>query len=107
MPNWHEPGSDVKLQFDRALADWLAAEREAHGLSQEALATQLGRDQTYVSKFESGQRRVTVADLIEWVVALGIPWHTAFAKVRQLWTELSPGSPVWEGPAEAEWDPPE
>lgn len=49
--------------YDRILA-MLRETRHAAGLSQEALAERLGRKQIYVSRCESGERRV---DLLEWL----------------------------------------
>ena len=58
--------------FDRALGQFLAELRERSGLSQEALGAAVRRDQSVVSKIESGARRVAVADLLAWLQALGI-----------------------------------
>lgn len=57
--------------FDVAIGGWLAERRERRGLSQEALALQLGRDQAFVSRTERGQRRTTARDLVLWLAVLG------------------------------------
>ncbi len=46
------------------LREALAAARKAAGLSQHELARRLGRPQSFVSKCESGERRVDVVELI-------------------------------------------
>lgn len=46
--------------------------RTAAGLSQEQLAKKMGWDQTYVSKIESGVRRVDVVELIGICEVLGL-----------------------------------
>lgn len=47
------------------------ARREA-GLTQVALAKKLGRPQSFVSKFERGERRLDVAEFLDVARALGI-----------------------------------
>ena len=42
------------------------------GLTQMELAGRIGRDQTFVSKYESGQRRLDVLELREICQAIGI-----------------------------------
>lgn len=47
--------------------------RSEVGLSQTELADLLGADQTYVSKCETGGRRMDIIELRAWVRALGVP----------------------------------
>lgn len=61
---------DRPLEAEIALA--LAQLRERKGISQEALASQLGRSQSYVAKVETGKLRVTLAAFLQWIGALGI-----------------------------------
>lgn len=42
------------------------------GLTQSELATRIGKDQTFVSKYESGERRLDVLELREICQAIGI-----------------------------------
>jgi transcriptional regulator with XRE-family HTH domain len=46
--------------------------RESAGLSQAALAERLKRPQSYVSKFERGERRLDVVEFLEVVQALQV-----------------------------------
>ncbi|MBP6013326.1 MAG: helix-turn-helix transcriptional regulator [Alphaproteobacteria bacterium] len=46
------------------LREALTAAREAAGLSQHELARRLGRPQSFVSKCESGERRLDVVELV-------------------------------------------
>jgi transcriptional regulator with XRE-family HTH domain len=46
--------------------------RESAGFTQATLAAQLGRPQSWVSKVETGERRLDVAELRQVCVALGI-----------------------------------
>jgi len=62
-----------KHEHFRAL---LADARRNAGLTQVALAKKLGRPQSFVSKFESGERRLDVIEFLEVARALGIdPGH--------------------------------
>jgi transcriptional regulator with XRE-family HTH domain len=49
----------------------LRAIREAQGVSQAQLAALLEQDQTFVSKCETGIRRLDIIELRLWVTALG------------------------------------
>jgi transcriptional regulator with XRE-family HTH domain len=55
-----------------ALRTLLIAERNAARLTQQALADKLGRPQSYVSKFELGERRLDVVEFLEIVRAIGV-----------------------------------
>lgn len=55
--------------------------RKAKGLSQTALAEQLARVQTFVSKYERGERRLDVVEFLDVAAALGIDPHEV---IRQL-----------------------
>jgi transcriptional regulator with XRE-family HTH domain len=59
----------------RRLCELLVEARKAKGLSQLALAEQLGRVQTYVSKYERGERRLDVVEFLDVVSVLGIDPH--------------------------------
>lgn len=52
----------------RALCDTLAEARIEKGLTQAKLATLLGEDQSFVSKYESGERRL---DAVEFFLICG------------------------------------
>ncbi len=54
------------------LLSLLRAKRKAIGLSQESLARRLGRSQSFVSKYESGELRLDLVQLREICQALGI-----------------------------------
>lgn len=50
----------------------LAAARRDANLTQYQLADRLGVDQTYVSKYESGRRRLDVIEFLRIVAAIGV-----------------------------------
>jgi transcriptional regulator with XRE-family HTH domain len=53
------------------LQELLVVGRTAAGLSQEEVARRLRRPQSFVSKYESGERRLDVVELIEIAEAIG------------------------------------
>lgn len=53
------------------LVDVLKEARARAGLRQEDLAARLGRDQTFISLIERGQRRVDVVEFHEIALAMG------------------------------------
>ncbi len=66
--------------FRRLLVE---ARREA-GLSQAALSTRLGRPQSFVSKYEQGERRLDVIEFLEIADALKISPGTFVAHLRKI-----------------------
>ncbi len=77
----YDPGM---TNLDADLGVWLAQKREEAGLSQEALAAQLGTEQPTISKIERGQRRVTAGDLIQWSLVLDIGFDTVGEELADL-----------------------
>jgi len=59
-------------RYGAFLARLRRARREA-GLTQEEVATRLGRPQTWVSKCELGERRVDFVELVEFARIYGRP----------------------------------
>lgn len=49
----------------------LIAARKSAGLTQQDLANKLGRPQSFVAKYETGERRLDVVELIEIARAIG------------------------------------
>lgn len=56
----------------RELIDKLVAARKARGLSQEALAKLLGRHQQFVSRYETGERRLDAVEFVDIARQLGL-----------------------------------
>jgi transcriptional regulator with XRE-family HTH domain len=50
----------------------LVAARKSAPLSQEALAARLGKPQSFISKYERGERRLDVGEFFEIADAIGI-----------------------------------
>jgi transcriptional regulator with XRE-family HTH domain len=57
-------------EYERLVAI-LVAVRHASGVRQQALAKKLGRPQSFVAKYEGGERRIDVVEFIAIVRALG------------------------------------
>ena len=56
----------------RTLIERLVAERKRKGLTQQELAARLDRQQHFISRFETGERRLDVAEFADVAVALGL-----------------------------------
>lgn len=56
----------------RAVISQLVEARKSLGLSQEGLASRLGRHQQFVSRFEIGERRLDVVEFIDIARELGV-----------------------------------
>jgi len=67
----------------RLLCEILVEARKARKLSQAALAEQIGRVQTFVSKYERGERRLDLVEFIDVAAALELD---AVRILRQLQT---------------------
>lgn len=49
----------------KVLREHLVAARHAAGLSQQGLADRLGRPQSFVAKYEGGERRIDLVEMLE------------------------------------------
>lgn len=57
--------------------------RKKAGLTQEELNQRLGKYKTFVSKYESGERRLDVMEFIDIAEALGLDAASILKEVRQ------------------------
>lgn len=53
----------------------LVAERKKAGMTQAALAEVLGKPQSFVSKYERGERRLDVVEFVQIAAAIGLDPH--------------------------------
>jgi len=58
----------------------LVAERNRAGLTQEALAKRLKKPQSFISKFERGERRLDVLEFLDVATAMGFDPASFIAK---------------------------
>lgn len=71
-------------QAARRLQQLLRSIRADAGLRQSDLASRLSRPQSYVSKYESGERRLDFVELREICLALGVPLVDFVARYEAL-----------------------
>ncbi|CEI30257.1 helix-turn-helix domain-containing protein [Propionibacterium freudenreichii] len=72
-----------KQQRRAKLGDLLASMRLAAGLNQADVAARLGKPQSFVSKYESAERRVDLSDLEEIATAIGVSLEDVVAQYRE------------------------
>ena len=68
----------------RQLPGFLRKLREEAGLTQRELAGKLRTTHVFVHKSEVGERRVDVAEFMDWCVACGADPEQAFRQLRRL-----------------------
>lgn len=66
----------------RKFRELLTAARKAKGLSQEALAKRLDRVQTFVSKYERGERRLDLVEFLDVAEALELDTQRFLRQVQ-------------------------
>ena len=76
---------NVRLNQQKKLLVLLRGLRVETGLTQRELASRLGTDQTFVSKYESGERRLDILELREVCQAIGTDF---LAFIRKLDKDL-------------------
>jgi transcriptional regulator with XRE-family HTH domain len=59
----------------------LTAAREGKSITQSVLAKRLGKPQSYVSKYESGERRLDFIEFLDVAAALGVRPQTFISKI--------------------------
>lgn len=59
----------------------LVEARQSKGLTQTEIATRLGKPQSFVSKYESGERRLDVVEFLEVCHALSIKPNSILNKI--------------------------
>ena len=72
------------LQSDKRkqLANLVAEQRKAKGMTQAELARALGRHQPFIANIESGERRLDIVELIEICDVLGADLNEIIAELR-------------------------
>ena len=66
----------------KALCGLLAGSRRQKGLTQANIADRLGKPQSYVSKYELGERRLDVIEFLDVVEAIGVKPEMLLRRLR-------------------------
>jgi len=64
-----------------ALMQVLVETRKAKNVTQQELADRLDRPQSFVAKVETGERRLDVVELAEWVIAVDVEYQVVMDTV--------------------------
>jgi len=56
----------------KKILDWLVTARKDAGFTQQQVADQLGKPQSFVAKYEGGERRLDIVELVEIAKVLGV-----------------------------------
>ncbi|WP_434725442.1 helix-turn-helix domain-containing protein [Mesorhizobium sp. RIZ17] len=75
------PKSLRSPRHQRFLAQLISL-RNAKGLTQEQVAEKLGRPQSFVAKYEGGERRLDVIEFLDVTAALGVDPCEILARLR-------------------------
>lgn len=63
------------------LQSLLVEARKANGLTQAELAEALGKPQSFVAKYENGERRIDVVEFVDITSALGVSAENILSKI--------------------------
>lgn len=77
-----KPRTEEDILKLKALGRAIRSGRDAHGISQEALAHQSGIDRSHMGKIERGERNVTALNLFRIAAALGVTVEEIFAEAK-------------------------
>ena len=72
---------NIRLNQQKKLLIFLRGVRVEAGLTQSELASRLGTDQTFISKYESGERRLDILELREVCQVIGADFVTFIRKL--------------------------
>ena len=64
------------------LQSLLVEARKAKGLTQTELADSLGKPQSFVAKYENGERRIDVVEFVDITAVLGVSTGDLLAKIE-------------------------
>jgi len=82
---FHKPDMPVSRHTARykKLQSLLKAARKAQGLTQAQVAERLGRPQSYVAKYENGERRLDVIEFLDVADVIGLNPARAVVQLAQ------------------------
>lgn len=80
------------IEYESLIGKLIAA-RKAAGLTQQELADQMGRPQSFVSKYERRERRLDVVEFVRVAMLLGIESSLLVKDIEQALTGRQKGKP--------------
>ena len=78
----------IRTQRHRRLVEILIAARKQAGIRQAELARRVRKTQTFVARFEAGQRRIDAIELLALCEIFGIDPHKVIRKLLKIEGEL-------------------
>lgn len=66
------------------LMELLIAARRDRGITQATLAARLGKPQSYVAKYENGERRIDVIEFLDITAAIGVDGRMLLNKLAAM-----------------------
>lgn len=78
------------------LGKWLADLRQKRGVSQETLGTMMGKGQSDIAKIESGYRKVTFIEVLQWVNVLGYEKKQVLLMVNHFFPLVGNQNSLWK-----------
>lgn len=81
-------------EASRAISKSLTIFRERKGISQEALATQLGRSQSYIAKIETGHRKVSLTEFLTICSSLEVSFIDLSTEIQNIYNAIQSKS-LW------------
>ncbi len=73
----------IHSQSYKILLDWLVSKRLLAGVTQHHLSTKLGKPQSFVSKYENGERRLDLIETIQICNILDINPHEIIDLIKK------------------------
>lgn len=70
----------------------LVEARKAKGMTQTELAESLGKPQSFVAKYENGERRIDVIEFVDIAAALNVSTHALLAHIEPAMPRTRPSA---------------
>lgn len=73
----------INSKANKLLLEWLSSRRLLAGITQQQLSGQLNRPQSFVSKYENGERRLDFIEIVEICSALNSDPHELIDLIKE------------------------
>jgi transcriptional regulator with XRE-family HTH domain len=81
----------LRTPRQQLLLSLLVAARKTKGMTQADVAVALGRPQSFVAKYENGERRIDVVEFVDIATALGVSTADVLSKIESTDNRLKRG----------------